>query len=237
MNLKPDSGLLDETPPTRCFAGLRCVADGSSRWRWRLVGALARLLCSWEDVLELGREVDRDSLVPSKIRPNLGKKPPAPTSPSVFLRFLLALLDDTLLRRDDFEVVLLCREVSSTSTHSAAGPPTPEALSAELSVLLRLLEARVGGMLGEFATAAARSVADVAADAAASSAGVETMSLGGTGDAVSAGWYHGERPSSVLSCNLQYSQPQRTAGVVGWRGGRYRNIHTMTTGCIKPGLP
>lgn len=156
MNLKPDSGLLDDTPPTRCFAGLRCVTDGSSRWRWRLVGALVRLFCSWEDILELGREVDRDSLVPSNMRPNLGKKPAAPTSPSVFLRFRLPLLDETLLRRDDFEVGFLCREVSSTSTHSAAGRRTPEALSAELSVLLRLLEARVGVvMLGEFATAAA----------------------------------------------------------------------------------
>lgn len=149
-----------ETPPTRCLTGRRYpleIVELSSRCRRRWCVTTLPSRCFREsEPLVPGREAGLDSFDDSNIRVRLGKN--RLTSLSVLLRLLLLLLSSRFLVRR-----LRRRGVwfsSSTSIHSGASDLP---LSAELSVLLRLLDARVG--LGGAAT---------------SSAGRETTSFGGT---------------------------------------------------------
>ena len=185
LTLNPLSGRLC-TPPDLCLTGRRYPTETSSRCR-----CLRAVLLRASDPLVLGRDVALDSLN-SSIRLSLGRKPP--TTLSVFL--LPRLLDNELDRSDVRFGCLLRRPGASSLAlaHStAACLPTP--LTAELSVLLRLLDARVG-LIDVFAT---------------SSCGRETMSLGGTrGDARAATSVY-ESAAVGVSCKV-YAVHARRAG-------------------------
>jgi len=157
------------TPPVRCFAGRRYIEFVSSRWRWRFAGLFSLCLLVSEPLV-LGREPVGSSLA-SSIRLNPGiKRMSSPRLPRslVWLRLEYGdLLGSS--RRDEFrfEDRLRLGGDSSMSVHS---DELDRPCSRETG------EGPAGRLLLLFA---------------ASSVGLETTSLGGTG---------GEASPAVSDC-------------------------------------